>query len=77
MEDAAGPAPAATPGDGVLVLSAWTEGAPGGLMVRATMSGAGHEARVRTLSEREQVHDVVDEWLDELLHGADVGRPGA
>jgi hypothetical protein len=46
-------------------------------MVRATMSGAGHEARVRTLSEREQVHDVVDEWLDELLHGADVGRPGA
>ena len=50
-----------------MVLSCWVDGAPGGFVARVTMSGAGHEASVRTLTKREQVHAVVDEWLDELL----------
>lgn len=75
MEDVAGPAPAAKPGDAVMVLSVWTEGAPGGFLARMTMTGAGHEPRVRAASRRQQVHDVVDEWLDELIESTPPAKP--
>ena len=35
------------------------------------------EASVRTLTKREQVHAVVDEWLDELLGDRRTARPRA
>jgi hypothetical protein len=77
MENAVGAAPADRPGDAVMVLSCWVDGAPGGFVARVTMSGAGHEASVRTLSKREQVHAVVDEWLDELLGDRRAAKPRA
>ena len=52
--------------DAVMVLSCWTEGVAGGLLARATMS-VGEETRIRTLSSREQIHEALDDWLDEIL----------
>ena len=52
--------------DAVMVLSCWTHGVAGDLLARATMS-VGDETRVRTLSSREQIHQALDEWLDEIL----------
>lgn len=53
-------------GDAVMVLSCWTEGVAGDLLARATMS-VRDETRIRTLSSREQIHEALDEWLDEIL----------
>ncbi|HEY9495287.1 MAG TPA: hypothetical protein VIR15_10575 [Intrasporangium sp.] len=52
--------------DAVMVLSCWTEGVAGDLLARATMS-VGEETRIRTLSSREQIHEAIDDWLDEIL----------
>ena len=52
--------------DAVMVLSCWTEGVAGDLLARATMS-VGEETRIRTLSSREQIHEALDDWLDEIL----------
>jgi hypothetical protein len=49
-----------------MVLSCWTEGVAGDLLARATMS-VGEETRIRTLSSREQIHEAIDDWLDEIL----------
>ena len=52
--------------DAVMVLSCWTDGVAGDLLARATMS-VGEETRIRTLSSREQIHEALDDWLDEIL----------
>lgn len=75
MEDPAGPAPAGERGDAVMVLSVWTHGAPGGFVARITMSGAGHDASVRTVAGRQELHAVVDAWLDALHDGASTATP--
>ena len=53
-------------GDAVMVLSCWTQGVAGDLLARATMS-IGDETRIRTLSSRKQIHEALDEWLDDIL----------
>ena len=53
-------------GDAVMVLSCWTQGVAGELLARAMMS-VRDETRIRTLSSREQIHQAVDEWLDDVL----------
>jgi hypothetical protein len=57
--------PGRTPGDsdGVMVLSAWTHGAAGGLLVRVTMTGRDAAPAVRVVGNRAELHAVIDEWF--------------
>ncbi|KGN31300.1 hypothetical protein N802_04220 [Knoellia sinensis KCTC 19936] len=64
MEEAAPEAPQSGRAEPVLVLSYWHEPPDGALLVRATLSVAGRGADMRRLSSREQVHALLDEWLD-------------
>jgi hypothetical protein len=54
--------------DGVLVISAWSEGASGKLLARVTMAAsADPEPAVRVVTSPDDLHDVVDEWLGRIL----------
>lgn len=66
MYNPVAPDPESRPGDAVMVLSCWTRGVAGELLARATMS-AGEETRERTLASRKQIHEALDQWLDEVL----------
>jgi len=63
VDDAGGPRNDA---DGVLVVSAWTEGATGDLRARITMSGKGSTPLVRAVASRDELHAAIDEWLGSL-----------
>jgi hypothetical protein len=52
--------------DGVMVISAWTDGAGGGFLARVTMSRAIAEPQVRVVASAEEALAIVGEWLDEL-----------
>jgi hypothetical protein len=58
--------------DGVMVISAWTEGAGGRLLVRLTMSGAHAEPHVIVLASVDEVVDAVSVWFDKLCRSAGV-----
>ncbi len=60
--------PGRTPGDsdGVMVLSAWTHGAAGELLVRVTMTGRDAAPVVRVVGSRAELHAAIDAWLGAL-----------
>jgi hypothetical protein len=52
--------------DGVLVVSAWTQGPRGGLLARVTMSSKDSTSVVRVAASPDDLHAVIDEWLASL-----------
>ena len=59
--------------DAVMVIGAFTAGASGGLLLRVSTSGPGRETHTMALATRRQLHDALDEWLDDV--GAEGGLP--
>ena len=53
-----------------MVISAWTEGAGGRLLVRLTMSGAHPDPDVIVLGSVDEVVEAVGVWLDKLCQSA-------
>jgi len=52
--------------DGVLVVSAWTRGVNGTMLARVTMSGGDPSPMVRVVTSPDELHAVIDEWLELL-----------
>ena len=52
--------------DGVMLISAWTDGAGGGFLARVTLSGTGPDPEVRVLASTDEVLAAVRQWLEEL-----------
>ena len=52
--------------DAVMVIGCFTGGAPGGLLLRVSVSGPGRETHTTALSTRRQLHDALDDWLDHV-----------
>ena len=52
--------------EGVLVVSAWTQGPHGGLLARVTMSRKDSTSVVRVAASPDDLHAVIDEWLASL-----------
>lgn len=63
MEQAGGPRNDA---DGVLVVSAWMQGAEGHMLARITMTGEQSREEVRVVTSPNDLHAAVDEWLASL-----------
>lgn len=63
MERAGGPRSEA---DGVLVVSAWMQGAGGHMLARITMTGEEPGEVVRVVTSPDDLHAAVDEWLASL-----------
>ena len=64
ITDSPGRAPSDS--DGVMVVSAWTHGAAGELLVRITMTGRNAGPVVRVVRSRAELDAVIDEWLASL-----------
>ena len=52
--------------NGVMVISAWTDGAGAGFLARLTMSGAAPDPQIRIVASTAEVVTAVHEWLEEL-----------
>jgi hypothetical protein len=53
--------------DGVLVVSAWMQGAAGQMLARITMSGKDSSSPVvRVVTSPNDLHEAIDEWLAAL-----------
>jgi hypothetical protein len=51
---------------GVMVVSAWTRAVAGVTFARITMTAPGHGTVVRAVTGPDELHEVIDEWLDSL-----------
>ena len=49
-----------------MVVSAWTRAVAGVMFARITMSAPGQGIIVRAVTGPEELHEVIDEWLDSL-----------
>jgi hypothetical protein len=56
--------------EGVVVVSVWLEGAPGGFLGRLTKTGPNGESTVETVTNPQAVLDSVEAWLNSLEVGA-------
>ncbi|HLN79249.1 MAG TPA: hypothetical protein VK204_19555 [Nocardioidaceae bacterium] len=52
--------------DGVLVVSAWMQGAAGQMLARITMTGEDSSPEVRVVTSPDELHAAIDEWLASL-----------
>ena len=51
---------------GVMVVSAWTRAVAGVMFARVTMSAPDKGVVVRAVIGPDELHEVIDEWLDSL-----------
>lgn len=49
-----------------MVVSAWTRAVAGVTFARITMTAPGHGTVVRAVTGPDELHEVIDEWLDSL-----------